>query len=436
MKRIYHLLLVLVTGAPATAAGADAVDYLISVTDQHHTQLAVYTDGGAAGNHFLARGRMSSSGDEQAVPPMDEYCSKQPRSGATCIKCRFESRGTNWGGWYFMNGVLRKGEVEPLPNWGALPAGAMDLRGATSLTFYVRGQRGGEIVEFFALGVGRDPFGGTPVVPFPGSARKVSTGRVVLTKDWQKMTLRLQGDLSRVLGGFGWVTNSPMNVGKSITFFIDDAAVDKPLLDQPRLPTSYETHYVGTDFDKVLKQTAFTYDAALTLIAFLSSNQPGHARQIADALVYAQKNDRFYSDGRLRNAYAAGPLTLPPGWQPNGKGGAVRLPGWYDAAMEKWLEDEYQVSSSTGPIAWAMIALLAYHDLHGGQEYVDAAMRLGQWLEEHCYDRRGAGGFTAGYHGWETRAQKAPAQVNRRTPRCLRGDGAARAQQWRFQVAP
>jgi len=45
-------------------AGRTAYGYLARIIDQFHTSSDVYTDSHAAGNHFAARGRMSSPGDK------------------------------------------------------------------------------------------------------------------------------------------------------------------------------------------------------------------------------------------------------------------------------------------------------------------------------------------------------------------------------------
>jgi len=137
--------------------------YLPRAMDQFHATFDVYTDLHAAGNHFAARGRMSSPGDEGAVTSMDEGWTDNPHSGATCIRCTFEARGSNWGGWYFMNGILRDNDAAPRENWGDEPGAGFDLRGATKLTFWARGEKGGERVEFFAFGIGRAPYTGVPL---------------------------------------------------------------------------------------------------------------------------------------------------------------------------------------------------------------------------------------------------------------------------------
>ena len=111
--------------------------------------------------------------------------------------------------------------------------------------------------------------------------------------------------------------------------------------------------------------------------------------------------NRYYADGRIRNAYQGGDLTLPPGWQPRGKSSVTRVPGWWDEAQHRWLEDATAVGTSAGNVAWVMLALLAYHEQEGGEAYLAAALRMGDWVERHCRDQRGAGGYTAGYEGWE-----------------------------------
>lgn len=385
---------------PSVLGQGTAVAYLSRVMDQFHAFYDVYTDSHAAGNHFSARGRMSSPGDEDAVPPMDEASTDNPHTGITCIKATFMVKGLNWGGWYFMNGVMQRDERAPKENWGDYPNAGIDLKGATKLTFWARGAKGGECVEFFALGIGRAPLTGTPIMPYPDSSPKVSTGYVTLSKDWQQYTIDLtEKNLRYVLGGFGWVTNA-INNNKNITFYIDDIRYDKARPTEPRLLVSYETVPSANDFDLVLRNVAYTYDNAVALLAFLASGNDERAKLIADAFIYARLHDRFYDDGRLRNAYQGGDLVLPSGWTPHGRIGTVRMPGWY-TANEGWLEDKVQVSTYTGNVAWAMLALLAYYEMKGGHIYLTAAEQLGEWVEKNCRDTRGAGGYTGGFEGWE-----------------------------------
>ena len=409
VAQILHTLLAKLHGDPTDTRppvpATKAIGYLAAVMDQFHDAFDVYTDANAPGNHFAARGRMASADGYEAVSIMDEACTTSPHSGLTCIKAGFGSQGKNWGGWYFMNGVLEGSDREPSVNWGDHPNAGVDLRGAHQLTFWARGASGGEQVEFFAFNVGRSESGAAEQ-PYPDSATKATTGYVTLTSAWKQYTINVQGkDLAYVLGGFGWVSNSAKNGGRNITFYLDDISYDLPRVSEPRFLLSYRTIKSDLDVDKVLRNVAFTYDNALALMAFLANGDSGRAKLIADALVYAQNHDRHYSDGRLRNAYQAGDLMLPPGWVPNGKAGTVRMPGWYGAPQNgdpTWYEDEVQVSTSTGNMAWAMLALLAYYEKQGGAQYLAAAERMGDWVESNCRATNGAGGYTAGFEGWET----------------------------------
>jgi hypothetical protein len=153
-----------------------------------------------------------------------------------------------------------------------------------------------------------------------------------------------------------------------------------------------------------LKNVAFTYDNVVALLAYLSrgsGNDLHRARLLADAFVYAQDHDRFYTDGRLRNAYQGGDLILPPGWTPNNREGPARLPGWWDTQQKKWFEDVNQVGTDTGNMAWVIIGLLRAYKSLGKIEYLDAAKRLGAWIEVNARDARGDGGYTGGFKGWE-----------------------------------
>jgi hypothetical protein len=390
-----------------------AFKHLETVMDKFHKTFDVYTDLSAAGNHFVTLGRMSSEGDEDKVD-IDPGYTVNPHSGCTCIKNQFTANSDNWGGWYFMNGVLEGDEVKPKPNWGDYCNAGIDLTGVKKLTFWAKGEKGGEWVEFFAFGVGRNADTGSPIMPCPDSSKKVSLGYKKLSKKWKKYTLPLKNkDLSYVLGGFGWVTKASINRNKNITFYLDDIQYDKSHLDEPRFLVSYETICSSQDFDTVMKNMAFTYDNALVLIAFLSrgtSEDMKRAKLLADALAYAINNDRYFTDDRLRNAYQGGDLILFPGWKPHGKENTVRMPGWWDQNAETWYEDRFTVSTHTGNMAWAIIALLSYYEkTREGQncsnnDYCEAAIRLGEWIEAHTKDTRGAGGYTGGYEGWEKTA--------------------------------
>ena len=149
-----------------------------------------------------------------------------------------------------------------------------------------------------------------------------------------------------------------------------------------------------------LRSVAFLYDDAVAAIALVGCGEAGRARRIGDAMLAALDHDRAWHDGRLRNGYAAGPVETP-----------VKLGGWWDKTQNRWQEDRYQVSSDTGNMAWAMLALLSLDQALHDPRYRDGAVRIGGWVAGRG-DRRGAGGYSGGFSGWEP-SPAAPCSGNR-----------------------
>lgn len=401
MKTFIAFLISPLLTTAALHAQPSARDYLQAASDRYQSVIYVYNGPDDAGNHFPARGELDNTGGAVQVPPMDEVSLGAPCRRDFCLTATFDPRRNTWGGWYFMNGTLGSSDNQPKPNWGDIPNAGFDLSGATELRFKARGDKGGERIEFFAFGVGHD---NTNRFPYRDSSAKVSLGAVTLGTTWQEYSLPVAGrDLSYVLGAFGWVADAALQPDRSslTKFYLDDIRYIKSRPNDSRFLVSYETKKSALTSDTVLRNTAFVYDNAVALIAFTAAGDMARARAIADALLYAQSNDRYFTDGRVRNAYQGGDLFLPPGWLPNGKAFTVRMPGWSNPEGTRWFEDEFQVSTATGNVAWAMLALLYFHESTGEQKYLSGAIRMGQWVIEHASDSRGAGGFTGGYDGWE-----------------------------------
>ena len=392
----------------ACQSAAASLDHLRRVMDQYHDRFPVYDDLGSAGNHFHARAKIP---DEHAPVFILGGSTDQPHSGATATRNELiASSASDFGGFYFLNGVLPAGHRAPLLNFGTYPNAGINLTGATALTFWARGAKGGEQVDFFMGGVGWNPLTGRKEAKYPDSTRSIHL-KVRLTPQWQFYRIDLTGaDLSYILGGFGWVASVGENRSGAV-FFLDDIqfelspAAREARLTQPRLLRSFETlpfqklpDPVG-DFDFVLRNSAHTYDNALALLAFLAQGSPDdlrRARIIGDAFVYASRHDRTHTDGRLRDVYAAGDIALPPGWTPNDRSGTVPIPGFFDEARQEYFEiDQGQVSA--GNNAWAMLALLALHLRTGNAEYLDVARGIGRFLLPLQSQQGLYPGFLGGY---------------------------------------
>ena len=359
-----------------------AYQHLYEVMDKYHNAFDVYTDQDAGGNHFYPSGWMGAT----ETVSYDGNWTKDYHEGTSCIKITFTADGDNWAGIYWQ---------DPENNWGTHTTGGYDLSGATKITFWAKGEKGGEKIEFFAGGITGDN---------PDSLEKTYAGTSTITtlsNSWKECTIDLASkDLSHIIGGFGWTANSDNNPNGA-TFYLDDIQYNKSRLDELRFLVSYET-LSFIDPDRYIKNACYIYDNALALITFLergTSDDLERAKILADAFVYAQKNDRYYEDGRLRNAYMSGDLK-------DHITGKARLPGWWDPDEGKWYEDQFQVSTHVGNLAWTMIALLNYYKGKGGNKYLEAAITLGEWIEKHTRDSECNGGYAGGYDGWEPNPDK------------------------------
>jgi hypothetical protein len=137
-----------------------------------------------------------------------------------------------------------------------------------------------------------------------------------------------------------------------------------------------------------LASTAFVYDNALAVIALVACGDVTSATLIGNALSRAARNDRSFSDGRVRNAYRSGPAG----------DGAPALPGWWDDKQKIWAEDAAQDGTSTGNVAWAALALLTLHQATKQESFLLDAERLIDWVMANVST---GSGFRGGFHGYD-----------------------------------
>ena len=125
------------------------------------------------------------------------------------------------------------------------------------------------------------------------------------------------------------------------------------------------------------------------------NNYLSSARLIGDAFVFAQNHDRKFHDGRLRNSYMCGDIKH---WDTT-----ARMPGWWDYIADSWFEDQSCVSTSTGNMAWAGLALTSLFETTNDNQYLNAAKTIADW----CIDSTGTNkGFTGGYEGFDNNQTK------------------------------
>ena len=184
--------------ALAAFVGLGAVSY---AAEGNFKTFNVYTDAKAPDNHFIPSGWMGDYGD---IKYNDKFMTS-PHGGTTSVQVIYTNKatqGARWAGIYWQN---------PPNNWGTRPGG-YDLTGATKVTFWARGEKGGERIEEFKIGGITGEYADSDVA---------GIGPVVLTTEWQQFTIDLTGkDLSSISGGFCWATNLDVNPDGA-TFYLD-----------------------------------------------------------------------------------------------------------------------------------------------------------------------------------------------------------------------
>ncbi|MFA5038052.1 MAG: hypothetical protein WC732_00045 [Candidatus Omnitrophota bacterium] len=162
----------------------------------------VYADKGSIQNHFIPSGWMGDYSDLK----IDQGVAENPYFGKTCVKVTYgnkASNGARWAGMYWQ---------QPANNWGGVDAG-FDLSKAKQVTFWARGEKGGERIEEFKIGGIMGEF---------SDSDTAGIGPVVLEKEWKQYTIDLQGkDLSYVIGGFAWASNLDVNPDGCV-FYLDE----------------------------------------------------------------------------------------------------------------------------------------------------------------------------------------------------------------------
>src|SRR5581483_9170090 len=251
--------------------------------------------------------------------------------GLTCTHIVYRPRGPQrWAGvtWSY-----------PDANWGR--AAGRSLVGATRLRGWIKGAGSGAVVELKVGGVNWEPHH-DPSLGHRDTLAPV-TRRIAVGPTWQVFDIVLPegADLSGVSGGLSIAfARSSNDAGAEV--FLDGVTFDDARPDERRLIRSF-TAGPAPDEDAI-RGVAFLYDNALALLALLARGDVEgnrRARLLADGIVWAQEHDRRFRDGRWRNGYAAGPIGDPAT-------GHARLPGWYDEAHGREVEDRYATGSDTG----------------------------------------------------------------------------------------
>ncbi len=165
------------------------------------TRFPIYSAQRPRSTHYFPSGYMGDSDLK-----MSGAYTKTHNGQGPALRVYYSAKGPKgWAGLYWQ---------DPADNWGTTPGRAgYDLRGATKLTFWARGENGGEKIHEFRIGgiVGKYP-----------DSDVASIGPIRLSQEWKQYTIDLRKrDLRHIIAGFGFFLNKLENRG-GITFYLDD----------------------------------------------------------------------------------------------------------------------------------------------------------------------------------------------------------------------
>lgn len=176
--------------------------------------LPVYGEEPTISMSFIPSGYM---GDTTAlkVTAIDESAPlPSGRKGKNALKVTYAPRGgAGWVGLYWQS---------PANNWAKIKGAGFNLSKAERLTFWTKGEKGGEkIVEFKVGGI---------VGPYPDTDG-ASLGPVELSDQWEQYTIDLKGkDLRHIIGGFAFILRESDNP-RGATFYLDEIVFYGPPAD-------------------------------------------------------------------------------------------------------------------------------------------------------------------------------------------------------------
>ncbi|MCL2390713.1 MAG: hypothetical protein FWD54_00835 [Endomicrobia bacterium] len=165
----------------------------------------VYSEAGQKGNHYYPYGYM---GNIRSLT-VNQACKETFKNGKTSIKITYnphveDTEGLDWAGLYW---------TEPANNWGDKGPG-FNLTGAERISFWVKGEKGGEIINNFKIG-------GIQGKESEDSDSR-SIGPIELTKDWEQYVIIVEeADLKNIIGGFCFTITKQSNPDGAV-FYLDD----------------------------------------------------------------------------------------------------------------------------------------------------------------------------------------------------------------------
>lgn len=121
-----------------------------------------------------------------------------------------------WAGAYYQHPDNNWGDVNDTAGNSNVAYPGMNLVKCSKITFWARGDKGGEIVDFKT--------GGRPDAKVKyNNSFFIDSNNVELTTEWKKFEFDIsEKNLSSVLWGFGWSASQNNVNGENLTFYVDE----------------------------------------------------------------------------------------------------------------------------------------------------------------------------------------------------------------------
>lgn len=167
----------------------------------------VYGDESGALSRYVPSGFMGDTNSLSSLTSASDESAPAStgRAGHTSLKIEYTGKGKQgWAGIYWL---------APANNWGTIKGAGYDLSGATKLTFWIRGEKGGEKISQIKIGGVNGPY--------PDSDQAF-IGPLTLSKEWAKHEIDLKGkDLKHIVGGFMFVIRRVDN-SRGASFYLNE----------------------------------------------------------------------------------------------------------------------------------------------------------------------------------------------------------------------
>ncbi|MCG3206215.1 MAG: hypothetical protein KCHDKBKB_02948 [Elusimicrobia bacterium] len=237
--------------------------------------LIIYGEEHGANSSYAPSGFMGDSGSLK-VKTADFSAPVSSKTGTNCLRVEILPKGREgWAGLYWQT---------PANNWGKIKGAGYNLSQAKKLTFWARGEHGGERIAEVKVG--------GLIGPYPDTD-SISMGPLRLNKDWTFYTIDLQEkDLRHIVGGFAFSVRRSDNP-RGAVFYLDEimyageASELSPVPPStPPAPAPSPTPQPVTDVPPLPKAVKFVVPFSTAKTAFAVENREGLDEMAAVAKKY------------------------------------------------------------------------------------------------------------------------------------------------------